>query len=236
MPIRSFEWPRGFPNVAAWQQELLDSGNSLIEWSVLFLFHLDCHSCYGSMENPWPLYIWIQECVRMLWWSHGWAMFVYGNQLYGTRYQKLTGLLHNTPTLQGLTLPIDPSIPTIPLAGKVLWKGEWQFRTKLAEPYPPTMAQAYADLMVKALDWRKLALARGLPMPRASREHDAYMKHLGYDDGNMVPWFECPDQCSPLVPSGAGVPKGLTEVEHVAWARSQDHVLSYFLIARSLGM
>ena len=57
VPIRSFEWPRGFPNVAAWQQELLDSGNSLIAWSVLFLFHLDCHSCYGSMENPWPSYI-----------------------------------------------------------------------------------------------------------------------------------------------------------------------------------
>ena len=37
VPIRSFEWPRGLPKVAQWQQELLDIGNTLIEWSILFL-------------------------------------------------------------------------------------------------------------------------------------------------------------------------------------------------------
>ena len=53
VPIRSFEWPRGLPKVAQWQQELLDIGNTLIEWSILFLVHLDRYDCFGSMENPW---------------------------------------------------------------------------------------------------------------------------------------------------------------------------------------
>ena len=101
VPIRSFEWPRGLPKVAQWQQELLDIGNTLIEWSILFFVHLDRYDCFGSMENPWPSYIWIQQCVRLLWWSVGWALVVYSNQPYGTIYQKLTGVLHNTPTLHG---------------------------------------------------------------------------------------------------------------------------------------
>ena len=103
-------------------------------------------------------------------------------------------------------------------------EGEWQFRTKLAEPYPPTMALQYARLMVLALELRRIARRDGLPMPRAPREHDAYMKHLGFD-GNVVPWCECPDPVTPWVRA----PRGMSELEHVAWARSQRHVMSNYL-------
>ena len=158
VPIRSFEWPRGLPVVSAWQRELLDTGNSLIEWSALFLCHCDRHDVYASMENPWPSFLWIQPCVRSLWWSIGWRLVVYSNVPFGACYQKLTGMLHNTPTLQGLQQQVDGTVETVPLSGMVWFEGCWQYRTKIAEPYVPDMAMTYAELMVQALDLRQRAL------------------------------------------------------------------------------
>lgn len=42
-------------------------------------------------------------------------------------------------------------------------------------------------------------------------------------------WGQCPDPVTPVVPHGAGAPRGLSEIEHVAWAKCQKHVLSHCL-------
>ena len=70
---------------------------------------------------------------------------------YGCQYQKPTGFLHTVRGLNAIHRERPEFPATMVLRGRVLWLGEYVFRTWLAQPYPPALADDIAGHAVPAM-------------------------------------------------------------------------------------
>ena len=120
---------------------------------------------------------------------------------------------------------------TLTLRGKMWWEGKLQFKTHVAQPYPPLLGVAYAELMQEALRLRAVAAGEGSPTPMASADH-AVVPSLTL---TQVAWLEVPEPAmssglgaSPEVvntdpvTNGMGAQKGLTPLEHLEWSKGVE--------------
>ena len=64
--LRSALWPKGVPGLSVSQQELVDVGNALLEFSVHYCTTLYEHGCYFSIENPELSWLWLQPSTLEL--------------------------------------------------------------------------------------------------------------------------------------------------------------------------
>ena len=64
--LRSAEWPWGLPNLLPHQQELVDMGNALVEFTALLCDVLHAAGASFSVENPEMSWVWLLAPVRRL--------------------------------------------------------------------------------------------------------------------------------------------------------------------------
>ena len=128
-------------------QELLDNGNALIEWSAQFMLALWLAGGFFSLENPWPGYLWLQNCILAIHAMPGVILTNMSMTGYDMCYDKSTGLLHNMPFgwLLG-TRKVREKIQVV-LRGKVWFQGKCVYRTRLVEPYPLDLTDQYSEVV-----------------------------------------------------------------------------------------
>ena len=173
---------------------------------------------------------------------------------FAVPFYKPALVLQNTLTLHLLRQPVAPwPGECITLRGRAWWDGRWEFRTKLAEPYPPALGARYGHLMRQALEQRRQALTAGEEVPFARpedgyrlgpliehRENQTFQEDASdkseqsheSDSETANDIINIPDSdeepevpvvVPELVPYGLGAPKHLAPLQHVEWAKSVTH-------------
>jgi hypothetical protein len=177
--LRSAKWPRGVPGLSNSQQELVELGNSLLEFSVHYCTILYAHGGYFSIENPELSWLWLQPETIELYSLPGVSYVSLYYKSYGTPYMKPTLFLHNSPVLHRISTPTGPlkfssgaDVGKIVLRGMCWWEGKRVFRTHLAQPYPPDLAEHFGRLTSEALGLRSQALSACMDVPMAPSLHD----------------------------------------------------------------
>ena len=145
------------------------------------------------------------------------------------------------------------SVGNVVLRGMCWWEGQRVFRTHLAQPYPPDLGARFGSLTASAFKLRAEALSAGSEVPMASPEYDygiparlvaPFLSQGADEEARANPselaggqcsissqdrWLvasetdDCPDADDPFVADGLGAPKGLSPIEHVAWACTVPH-------------
>ena len=82
---------------------------------------------------------------------------------------KLVLVFHNVPTFHKLYHAELLPPPSVILRGRIWYEGEWVFRTRLSQSYPPGMAKEMADNLVEALAMRDLALKEGRQVAKLAK-------------------------------------------------------------------
>ena len=78
-------------------------------------------------------------------------MTIFTMAMFGSVYKTSTGLLHNLPCGHWLAKREEPVKTYVMLRGKVFNKGQWQFKTRVAEPYPVDLGEAYGEMAEPSL-------------------------------------------------------------------------------------
>ena len=99
-PLRSEEFPMGFPWITGFWRSKLDSANSIYIFLVAFCFMLNSLGIGWSIENPGRSYLWSIEDYKMLMAVSYFVLF--HSCVHGSQRKKLTGLLTNRKELQVL--------------------------------------------------------------------------------------------------------------------------------------
>ena len=170
--LRNLDNVTGFRNLTARQRSLVDAGTFLALFSIFLAMAIDDNDGFVSIENPLWSWLWFFAQMITLWCRAGFAAVIFPQQQYGTDYEKLTCVTHNSPTLHRLNHGLKLPPPTVVLRGMVWYKGAWVWRTALSSAYPPALGDDYAELHREALQLRHQARLTDQPMPRASFEHD----------------------------------------------------------------
>ena len=180
-PCRSLTWSRK-PQLRTWQQifgcmrakqaQLIHSGNLLAMFTVLLAVLQLMSGGYFHIENPMRSWLWLLPWFLNL--RHlvgvGFTQFFFSDFLMP--WAKATGLLHCVPTVHALDKGQSDFQASIPLRGQVLWQGEWQFLTHIAQPYPPDFALELMRLVAQALQLREQARLAGESTPLATCRRD----------------------------------------------------------------
>ena len=181
---------------------------------------------FFSVENPELSWLWLLPGMLMLADLEGvhFARILF--KQFAVPYFKPTLMLHNTPTVHRLRSRGAPWVgDTLVLRGKMWWDGRLQFRTHVAQPYPPVLGVAYAKLIQEALHTRAAALEGGLPCPMAL-ENEAATPSLSLQqaawisdssDGAWTQVAQLAPVCEDLVPDGMRARRRLSPLEHVEW-------------------
>ena len=224
--LRSAHHPLGLPGLGEKQQLLVNLGNDLLTFTIKCCMALHSVACYFSIENPERSWMWLMEDTIMLSQSDGIELARFLFKDFGVPFFKPTLMLHNTPTLHLLSVPVEPwPGRCIPLRGKVWWNGAWEFRTKVAEAYPPALGARYGALLRQSLDLRNQALAAGNPVPFAAREGAFRLEGLlSQAEWDLQEGLEDEgEQLEDTVVNGLGAKKGLKPLEHVTWTQGVTH-------------
>ena len=221
--VRSLEEPLGRTCNSLDDQALVEQGNRLLQNTAERLEYCDKHRQMCVIENPWPCYSWIHPDIKRVVDNPNFALTVIRQDHYDAPWIKHTALLHNTPSLHLAAIGVEGMQRTHMLRGKVWHDGEHVYKTSLAESYVPRMAMEIGKILAQAFwkNWdRKKA---GLPVLKANKLYDENLRHMKALPLMVQEWTECPDQRQPFVPNGGGAPKGLSQMEHYAWACPQAH-------------
>ena len=99
-PLRSEEFPMGFPWITGLWKDKLESANAIYISLAAFCFWLNTLNIGWSIENPGRSYLWCIEDYKLL---VATAYFVlFHSCVHGSQRKKLTGLLTNRKELQVL--------------------------------------------------------------------------------------------------------------------------------------
>jgi hypothetical protein len=136
--LRDWDHPLGLPGLGPSARKLVDTGNDLLDFTWQCCMALLSMHAYFSIENPERSWLWYIGNFLDLSEQKGVAMTRFLFRNFGVPFYKPTLVLHNTPTLHLLRVPVLPwPGDTIPLRGRVWWNGQLAFRTQVAEAYPP---------------------------------------------------------------------------------------------------
>ena len=149
--LRSWTEVQGKASLNAEQARKADDGNCLCLFSVILAVIVWLAGGVFSIENPWLSWLWLQPCFLALRTLAGVAFLKVYYTSYDCPYHKPTGFLHCIRGLNELHRSAPEFEATVVLRGRVLWQGEWVFRTLLAQPYPPSLAEAVASRAVPAM-------------------------------------------------------------------------------------
>ena len=230
--LRSAFHPEGLPSLSHWQQSLVEAGNALVTFTVGCCELLHSVGGFFSVENPELSWLWLLSCMLMLADLDGVQFTRILFKQFAVPYFKPTLMLHNTPTLHRLHSEGAPWVgDTLVLRGKMWWDGRLQFRTHVAQPYPPVLGVAYAKLIQEALHQRATALEGGLPCPMALENEGAtpslsLQQAAWISDSSEGAWTQVAQPapvCEDLVPYGMGARQGLRPLEHVEWSKVVSH-------------
>ena len=220
--LRSPEEPHGKSELTGKSMQLVHLGNELLAFTLKCCLLLLQTGGYFSIENPELSWLWLQEGTLQLQQMAGVCFVRVLFKDFGVPFYKPTLFLHNVPTLHRLNSFAEAwEGPTVALRGLMLWEGRLQFRTHVAQTYPPKLGEGYAQLMSEALALREKAACQDLPTPQASNEQAETiclppLQAAWLDPSKGVPVGED-------VPNGLGAVKGLDPIEHVQWAEGVEH-------------
>lgn len=184
------------------------------------------YQCYFAIENPFPSWLWLMpEVLRLVYQGGRRSIPTLSTlQSYGAPWYKLTGAVHNIPLLHLLDIGEMAELAKISLRG-FLPSGE--ALTSFASPYPPKWAEQAGKFVKGSMDMRRIAIDAGLPVPMADwTQHFDYIDRfdiyqwLGQNDNDRL-WYD--EDKWGLVPWGGGAARGLTQEEHVMYAKSITH-------------
>ena len=153
-PYRDREFPEGLALI------LLDpikgprvqQANVMADNTAILLIHYADCNILGSAENPGNSILWDY------WKKHGWMAILIAKGYvvykvhycyYKTKYQKATKIIANYPIIERPCC--GSKAHEVVSKGKVLKGGEWQSRTKLANPYPKGLVRDWVKVAIKSL-------------------------------------------------------------------------------------
>ena len=222
--LRDSEYPLGLPFLGAKQQRMVDLGNRLLAFTMECCKCLHLAKAYFSVENPELSWAWVTNVVQALLKSEDVKLVRFMFRDFNVPFYKPTVILHNTPTLHMLSVPVA-TWPgrCIPLRGLAIWEGQLQFRTQIAEPYPPAFGVRFGELMLEAILLRKAALQASLPVPFAGGSEGFRLGPSIRQAVMEYHEFENDDEAHELVVNGLGAIKGLGHLEHVEWTKGLSH-------------
>ena len=224
--LRSASEPQGVSHASEKQKQLLHLGNALLAFSLECSLMLLAAGGYFSLENPELSWLWLQEGTLTLLSKSGVALVRVLFKDFAAPFYKPTLFMHNIPTLHGLR-DISEAYdgPLVPLRGLMVWEGKLQFRTHVAQAYPPKLAEHYAVLVNQALDMRSEAMERGQPIPLAVKEAGDGLSPSLRHAARLLPEPSVSVECvaEQLVPYGLVAVKGLVPLDHVQWAEGVEH-------------
>ena len=99
-PLRSEEYPMGFPWITGVWKDKLNSANAIYIFLAAFCFWLNTMNVGWSIENPGRSYLWNIEDYKLLMTVAYFVLF--HSCIHGSQRKKLTGLLTNRRELQCL--------------------------------------------------------------------------------------------------------------------------------------
>ena len=141
--IRSFEEPQGVSHASEKQKQMLHLGNELLAFTLKCSSQLLALGGYFSIENPELSWLWIQEGTLDLMANNGVAFVRLLFKDFAVAFYKPTLFLRNCPTLHLLSEAQEAwTGPTVSLRGLMWWKAKLQFRTHVAQTYPPKWLNA----------------------------------------------------------------------------------------------
>ena len=136
---------------------------------------------------------------------------------YGCSWKKETLFMGNAKYLQCLAMSeADDGLQNIGLRGQVFWKGEWLFKTHLAQPYPPLLAERPAKVIASSMK-----VPAGVQKTQLDNNVLQLIWNRAYE---MCEWYRfAEDETNPYVSGGAGAAKSLTHEEHLQFMVGLEH-------------
>ena len=219
--LRSTVSPFGLSELSRRQLKLVARGNELA------LFSLEVCQCqvksgnFFSIENPELSWLWILPPMIQLRRSQGVSTVRVLFSDFQVPFRKPTVFVHNSECLHELAKSESSwHGRTIKLRGLAKYDGKLQFRTRLAQSYPPLLCIKFAGLVRETVvnmrergDWDGWASGVGalsFQLPDCLRIAEAEVVANCCGD-----WM--------FVPHGLGAMKGLSPLEHVAFSLSASH-------------
>ena len=229
--LRDWLHPKGKQRLTQSQQEQVANGNKFVEWTAVAINSLVAVQCYFILENLLPGWMWVQPEIMAILQLPTVVLIEIFFQQFGAPYLKSTGLLSNLPYIWWMSSKADMDVARVPLRGQMFWNGQWVFRTKVAEPYPPLFGLALSLVVQLSIGARKLALAHGDRLPSPDKKYDAathrgMCQHVLTGGPDETCWMDAADIKNSFVNNGGGAVKGFSVSEHVAWAQLQTHPMA----------
>ena len=144
-PLRDWSHLEGKPDLPPHQQEKVADGNSLVLFSAILALMLWLQGFLFSIENPWLSWLWFQVPFLLLRLLSGVAFTKTFYSDWLCEWHKPTGWLHNIRGSASLHTEKASREVSVTLRGTCWWRGEYVFRTWIAQPYPPALCNDIAS-------------------------------------------------------------------------------------------
>ena len=143
-PLRSKARPMGLGQLTTNEQAQLDDGNRLLALSLDLIEALLTAGSDFVLENPANSLMWRVPRLRLLVkrWRLQWV--VCDQCQFGSEHMKPTAFLVSHAALHEVGLRCSGGHGHVPLRGRHRVQGEWVFRTRQAQVYPPQLCAALA--------------------------------------------------------------------------------------------
>ena len=143
-PLRSEEYPMGFPWLTGFWKDKVDSANSIYIHLVAFCFWLNLLHIGWSIENPGRSYLWNIEDYKILMSA---AIFIlFHSCIHGSDRKKLTALLTNRAQFQVLAGYCQGDHEHLPWRHKNE-NGRVIFDTSKEAAYPKLFCERFANVL-----------------------------------------------------------------------------------------
>ena len=219
--LRTTACPLGRGDLTKHQAQLVAKGNELAKFSLNLCCCQAKHGRFFSIENPEYSWLWVLPQTIELRHSEGVAAVRFQFSEYFVPCCKPTLVVHNSPFLHVLAEGVLPwRGPKVKLRGLALFKGKHQFRTHLAQTYPPLLGLKFADAVSQTLTWA--SLGGDLREMSDSIRVKSHHLPLALQQAESEVVANCCVHWK-LVPSGLRAVKGLSPLEHVAFALQASH-------------
>ena len=93
--LRNDRHPCGLPGLSRKQQAIVDAGNALFAFTVLFAVELWLHGGFFCIENPDQSFLWLQPLILSLTSLDGVGFIRFVMRSYGSIFQKPVDFLAN---------------------------------------------------------------------------------------------------------------------------------------------
>ena len=147
-PVRNRAHLRGIPGITPNMQIKVAQGNEHSDWMAKVVRLALSHKLWFWVENPDSSWLWAQSCWCDISMLEGVSVFRTDFCRWGMPWRKRTRFLTNIPDLAGKVVFCTGCKQHIILKGTSPWGGlAW---TKVAEPYPPGLADALGRACARA--------------------------------------------------------------------------------------